>query len=702
MEGEQPLIEQSGGEVPSQPLTNTNFSSEAFCIELRDVDRPTNLNSLDTSLSNPQSQNNQNYQRKKNHSSFQITSVVLNDGAEDSPDETEDMSDILDSSKIESDFEKETPSYSEEYSKSEEPICVSTAAVLPTSTQYGITAVVQQNQSGGLLTSRLPQGITVNVTKGGIALAEADGVVPSDTENLSNRFKIVKIASNKPFKKGRWVCFDFMDSPATSAVGVRGPETPGQHNVAIPLASQIPQSHNQPMLSQNVPQQIPQLHQNQQTSPQLPLQQSSALGQHQYGSMTQTCSMASGTPVYTSQMSSQGYQSGTSISSTMSQQGIQMNIQQQQQQQYQQHIQQQQLQQQIHQQHQMQQNQNSVIASQVMDSQQVVNTAPLSSSVSESSPSAQALGAVGIMQQPLKHHDGCQPQNIPVQGQSVGSVLQNQSVISQSQQNYQPMPMQHPEQPSSVPSQQQPQQTPMTQMQQGSLPPPQQQQAMQQDQMNVVHDQSPSFQPSQSQMVQQPINLQSQGQNQVLSNQGSPQMTYAQQQQPQHSILQSGGTSILPQGGVVHSSAGFFNTITNAANLSSSNNSNQMASSSATLVQPQMMQAQTACNITAVTSDAREGIPEASAASDEATPGDEDKPSASTASTVAIDNKIEQAMDLVKSHLMFAVREEVDVLKERIVELMERINHLEYENNILKKYASPEALQQLQHQSPNP
>jgi hypothetical protein len=42
----------------------------------------------------------------------------------------------------------------------------------------------------------------VNVTKGGIDLAEADGVVPSDTENLSNRFKIVKIASNKPFKKG--------------------------------------------------------------------------------------------------------------------------------------------------------------------------------------------------------------------------------------------------------------------------------------------------------------------------------------------------------------------------------------------------------------------------------------------------------------------------------------------------------------------
>ncbi|KAF2360925.1 TSC-22 / Dip / Bun [Trinorchestia longiramus] len=59
-------------------------------------------------------------------------------------------------------------------------------------------------------------------------------------------------------------------------------------------------------------------------------------------------------------------------------------------------------------------------------------------------------------------------------------------------------------------------------------------------------------------------------------------------------------------------------------------------------------------------------------------------------------------LDLVKSHLMFAVREEVDVLKERIGELMERINHLEYENTVLRKYASPETLQQLQHPSANP
>ncbi|XP_045460860.1 TSC22 domain family protein 1-like isoform X2 [Harmonia axyridis] len=50
----------------------------------------------------------------------------------------------------------------------------------------------------------------------------------------------------------------------------------------------------------------------------------------------------------------------------------------------------------------------------------------------------------------------------------------------------------------------------------------------------------------------------------------------------------------------------------------------------------------------------------------------------------AIDNKIEQAMDLVKSHLMYTVREEVEVLKEKIAELMERIQQLETENNYLR------------------
>uniref|UniRef100_A0A8C1KCS3 TSC22 domain family protein 1 n=1 Tax=Cyprinus carpio TaxID=7962 RepID=A0A8C1KCS3_CYPCA len=72
--------------------------------------------------------------------------------------------------------------------------------------------------------------------------------------------------------------------------------------------------------------------------------------------------------------------------------------------------------------------------------------------------------------------------------------------------------------------------------------------------------------------------------------------------------------------------------------------------------------------------------------------------SSSGASCVAIDNKIEQAMDLVKSHLMYAVREEVEVLKEQIKELIERNSQLEQENNLLKNLASPEQLAQFQAQ----
>ncbi|KAI4828582.1 hypothetical protein KUCAC02_022662, partial [Chaenocephalus aceratus] len=71
---------------------------------------------------------------------------------------------------------------------------------------------------------------------------------------------------------------------------------------------------------------------------------------------------------------------------------------------------------------------------------------------------------------------------------------------------------------------------------------------------------------------------------------------------------------------------------------------------------------------------------------------------ASGASVVAIDNKIEQAMDLVKSHLMYAVREEVEVLKEQIKELYERNSMLERENAVLKSLANTDQLGQLSSQ----
>uniref|UniRef100_G1TAU8 TSC22 domain family member 2 n=1 Tax=Oryctolagus cuniculus TaxID=9986 RepID=G1TAU8_RABIT len=83
--------------------------------------------------------------------------------------------------------------------------------------------------------------------------------------------------------------------------------------------------------------------------------------------------------------------------------------------------------------------------------------------------------------------------------------------------------------------------------------------------------------------------------------------------------------------------------------------------------------------------------------------------SASGGGVVAIDNKIEQAMvlfhsalDLVKSHLMYAVREEVEVLKEQIKELVERNSLLERENALLKSLSNNDQLSQLPAQQASP
>uniref|UniRef100_A0A672GFL6 TSC22 domain family protein 3 n=1 Tax=Salarias fasciatus TaxID=181472 RepID=A0A672GFL6_SALFA len=58
--------------------------------------------------------------------------------------------------------------------------------------------------------------------------------------------------------------------------------------------------------------------------------------------------------------------------------------------------------------------------------------------------------------------------------------------------------------------------------------------------------------------------------------------------------------------------------------------------------------------------------------------------SGSCNSLLSIDTKVEQAMDLVKNHLMLAVREEVELLRERIRELQEKNQELERENHILR------------------
>ncbi len=64
--------------------------------------------------------------------------------------------------------------------------------------------------------------------------------------------------------------------------------------------------------------------------------------------------------------------------------------------------------------------------------------------------------------------------------------------------------------------------------------------------------------------------------------------------------------------------------------------------------------------------------------------------SASGASQGAIDNRIEQAMDLVKNHLMSAVRGEVEDLKEKIVRLEEHMARIQVENHVLREHVPSE------------
>jgi len=64
--------------------------------------------------------------------------------------------------------------------------------------------------------------------------------------------------------------------------------------------------------------------------------------------------------------------------------------------------------------------------------------------------------------------------------------------------------------------------------------------------------------------------------------------------------------------------------------------------------------------------------------------------SASGAGQGSIDHRIEQAMDLVKSHLMTAVRSEVEELRDKITKLEDTVNHLSRENEVLRSNVNPE------------
>ncbi|KAL4713823.1 hypothetical protein ACJJTC_015477 [Scirpophaga incertulas] len=171
-------------------------------------------------------------------SSFQITSVTV--GSRVSTDAGEDSADDLDESHTDdisrvTDIENETPSYSEDtFSKDDvfynaSSTSLGCAPVIPTSSQYGLAIVGQDtntNQLGGTVpnsNNSETSDMHVSVTNAGsssiinlIGNSKPQEGMKEIQEHVRNeRFKVVKIESTEPFRRGRWMCMDYLDHTST-------------------------------------------------------------------------------------------------------------------------------------------------------------------------------------------------------------------------------------------------------------------------------------------------------------------------------------------------------------------------------------------------------------------------------------------------------------------------------------------------------
>lgn len=241
-------------------LTNSINRTTSESLRLNDSEKPVNSpNSLSSTAP-----------RKK--TSFQITSVIVgsrtsNDGGDDSADDldeshAEDISEVLDNSRI-TDLENETPSYSEDtFSKDDVFFNASSslvsAPVIPTSSQYGLAIVATPENSESALNPPDSSGNSDTVDTAGGDVTESVinlGVVSTkhDPEMRdmhppaprTERFKVVKIESTEPFKRGRWVCMDYLDhtiaqkeQSQVSSAKIESSEC----NIQVNLATDIPNS----------------------------------------------------------------------------------------------------------------------------------------------------------------------------------------------------------------------------------------------------------------------------------------------------------------------------------------------------------------------------------------------------------------------------------------------------------------------------
>ncbi|XP_008214740.1 protein bunched, class 2/F/G isoform [Nasonia vitripennis] len=636
--------------------------------------------------STPITPNNAAQCRTKKTSSFQITSVTV--GCRMSNDTGEDSNDDLDESHTEDNSiehsritDIETPSYSEDtFSKDDvffnaSNAALSTAPVIPTSSQYGL-AIVPSSEANNANNSTNDSNInTLDITSvtdnNIINLLSSNAKQDADLREVhshgrNERFKVVKIESTEPFKRGRWTCMDYLDHTSVNQpTAISTPKVSDPNEVCISYGVTdagivVPDSVNKQQqqvvddkgisidangpLHQEV--QPPQQQQQQQQHPSIgaggyavPAQQQQQVPpQYFQSSASQTGPQPQ--QQQQQQTTAQGATLPTNLQST---------------------------------------HPNNLGQTQSMPQ------GSISILTQQGCPVTQANSNVAAPQQSQQNiaHPSEETTYVPVNSQGQTIPPQGQSVVTS-------VASQTSQAPSILVPQQQQQQQPPT-----SQPQPQQTQisepiaAMQgmQGMQNIHKVPQPSAAPPQQQ--QQPPQLQPQ--SQVMAPSGQMQPGPPQQQAATGATT---GASVQMVGGMQQGNIAFHQQQQPPPQQQQPSDQEQDSMSG-------MVVAGTTAGQTVATDVAlQESLAEVTQNTDDHQ-AHEDNESMSGTSAVAIDNKIEQAMDLVKSHLMFAVREEVEVLKERIAELMDRINQLEAENSILKAHATPETLAQLSHPNNN-
>jgi hypothetical protein len=206
----------------SPPTSSTSNNDKKLSL----LDKSSSTSSGHVPMSSNTIINSMNNMSKRKGTSFQITSVSVTPQQQQQQQQRadnngDDSADDLDESHTDDNISRitdyETPSFSEDTFSREDvffaqPNAFGTAPVIPTSSQYGLAIVGPDLGGNGSSLS----DVHVSVSDAGINIM---GQNPNkqDADHKNERFKVVKIESTEPFKRGRWMCMDYLDHTTLQA-----------------------------------------------------------------------------------------------------------------------------------------------------------------------------------------------------------------------------------------------------------------------------------------------------------------------------------------------------------------------------------------------------------------------------------------------------------------------------------------------------